>query len=84
MTITASYSNSDQSIIRVQLENGDTLGNSIGPILASSLRTQVPSLWVQGVGSPYNAGLLENTFPRGTSSAAIAEGVRLFNLARSM
>lgn len=38
---------------------------------------------MQGVGGPYTAGLVDNILPRGTSSAAIAEGVRLFNLAAS-
>jgi cutinase len=40
-------------------------------------------VWVQGVGGPYTAGLVENTLPAGTSAAAIREAQRLFNLAAS-
>lgn len=58
-------------------------GDGIGPLLATNVAKQVPSLWVQGVGGAYTAGLIENLLPRGTSAAAIAEGVRLFNLANS-
>lgn len=37
----------------------------------------------QGVGGPYDATLLANTLPLGTTSAAIGEARRLFNLANS-
>ncbi|CAG9987391.1 unnamed protein product [Clonostachys byssicola] len=59
------------------------MGDGVGPLLATNVAKQVPSLWVQGVGGAYTAGLIENLLPRGTSAAAIAEGVRLFNLANS-
>lgn len=38
---------------------------------------------MQGVGGPYDAALGDNALPRGSSSRAIAEGVRLFKLAKS-
>jgi cutinase len=56
-------------------------GEGVGPLLATNVAKQVPSLWVQGVGGAYTAGLIENLLPRGTSEAAIDEAVRLFNLA---
>uniref|UniRef100_A0A8H7KAA3 cutinase n=1 Tax=Bionectria ochroleuca TaxID=29856 RepID=A0A8H7KAA3_BIOOC len=57
------------------------MGEGVGPLLATNVAKQVPSLWVQGVGGAYTAGLIENLLPRGTSEAAIDEAVRLFNLA---
>ncbi|CAH0047057.1 unnamed protein product [Clonostachys solani] len=59
------------------------MGDGVGPLLATNVANQVPSLWVQGVGGPYTAGLFENLLTRGTSEDAIDEGVRLFNLANS-
>lgn len=57
---------------------------SAGPNVAAGLKTRYPnSLWVQGVGGPYTAGLAENALPAGTSRAAIDEAKRLFNLAAS-
>ncbi|KFA69456.1 hypothetical protein S40285_04613 [Stachybotrys chlorohalonatus IBT 40285] len=59
------------------------MGSTVGPDLANSLERQVESLWVQGVGGPYDATLLGNNAIRGSPESSIAEGVRLFNLARS-
>ena len=58
---------------------------TLGVPLGDALETQygAANIWVQGVGGPYDATLLDNLLPRGTSAAAIAEGVRLLNLANS-
>lgn len=60
-------------------------GSSTGPPVASALESAygADNVWVQGVGSPYTADLASNAQPGGTSSAAIGEAVRLFNLANT-
>lgn len=58
-------------------------GGTVGPDLAGALSSRVRSLWVQGVGGPYDAAIADNTLPRGSSAASIREGVRLINLAAS-
>ncbi|KAJ4288705.1 hypothetical protein N0V88_007239 [Collariella sp. IMI 366227] len=60
---------------------GGNMGGSAGPNVANGLESRTSSLWVQGVGGPYTAGLSENFLPAGTSRAAIDEAKRLFNLA---
>ncbi|KAK3905157.1 cutinase [Staphylotrichum tortipilum] len=66
---------------RASTEVGN-MGSSAGPNVASGLSTSYPgSLWVQGVGGPYTAGLAENFLPAGTSQSAIDEAKRLFTLA---
>ncbi|KAG9198613.1 hypothetical protein G6514_009789 [Epicoccum nigrum] len=69
---------------RASTETGN-LGSSTGPAVARALeRTYgADSLWVQGVGGPYLADLASNALPDGTSSAAIDEAVRLFNMANT-
>ncbi|KAJ4374680.1 hypothetical protein N0V86_007553 [Didymella sp. IMI 355093] len=61
--------------------NLGTLGVPLGNALES--RYGAANVWVQGVGGPYGATLGDNFLPRGSSSAAIREGVRLLNLANS-
>jgi cutinase len=57
-------------------------GISAGPNVANGLEARYGnSLWVQGVGGPYTAGLAENFLPAGTSRAAIDEAKRLFTMA---
>jgi cutinase len=57
------------------------MGSSVGPDLADALEDRVSSLWVQGVGGPYDASIGGNLLPRGSSAESIREGVRLINLA---
>ncbi|KAF2621183.1 carbohydrate esterase family 5 protein [Macroventuria anomochaeta] len=61
--------------------NLGTLGVPLGNALES--RYGAANVWVQGVGGPYDATLGDNFLPRGSSAAAIREGVRLLNLANS-
>ncbi|GJN72432.1 cutinase [Purpureocillium lilacinum] len=58
---------------------------TLGPSVADGLERQFGSngVWVQGVGGPYTASLGDNFLPDGTSRAAIAEMIRLFNLANT-
>jgi cutinase len=60
-------------------------GSSTGPAVARVLeRTYgADGIWVQGVGSPYRADLGSNALPSGTSTAAINEAVRMFNMAHT-
>ncbi|KAF4554118.1 Cutinase-like protein 11 [Elsinoe fawcettii] len=61
------------------------LGDSGGPQVCDGLKARYGAANVacQGVGGAYTAGLLENLLPAGTSSGAINEGLRLFNLANT-
>lgn len=56
---------------------------SLGPLLASALKSRLgqSGVWVQGVGGPYGATLMDNVWPAGSSEAAIQEMKRLFTLA---
>ncbi|KAF2010622.1 carbohydrate esterase family 5 protein [Aaosphaeria arxii CBS 175.79] len=66
---------------RASTEPGN-MGISAGTTLADRLEAQYRNnIWVQGVGLPYTADLASNFLPRGTSTAAIGEAKRLFNLA---
>ncbi|KAF2994678.1 hypothetical protein E8E13_001797 [Curvularia kusanoi] len=58
-----------------------TLGIPLGTALKAKYGAS--NVWVQGVGGPYLATLADNFLPRGSSAAAIAEGVRLLNLANT-
>ncbi|KAF3036268.1 hypothetical protein E8E11_005792 [Didymella keratinophila] len=64
-----------------EIGNLGTLGVPLGNALES--RYGAANVWVQGVGGPYGATLGDNFLPRGSSTAAIREGVRLLNLANS-
>jgi cutinase len=59
------------------------MGTVVGGQTCAALKTRYGSNTVacQGVGGPYDAQLLPNTFPRGTTDAAIGEASRLFRLA---
>ncbi|PNS15139.1 hypothetical protein CAC42_8140 [Sphaceloma murrayae] len=59
------------------------IGSSVGPPTCDGLKSRLGANNVacQGVGSPYTAGLGDNSLPSGTTQAAITEGARLFNLA---
>ncbi|KAG5955894.1 hypothetical protein E4U58_006856 [Claviceps cyperi] len=61
------------------------MGASVGPTVANTLTNQLGKgqVWIQGVGGPYSADLLENAMPAGSSPAAIAEMDRLFTLAHT-
>ncbi|KAL6703108.1 hypothetical protein ACN47E_010170 [Coniothyrium glycines] len=61
--------------------NLGTLGVPLGNALER--RYGASNVWVQGVGGPYDATLAGNFLPRGSTPSAIAEMVRLFNLANS-
>ncbi|CAG9941147.1 unnamed protein product [Clonostachys rosea f. rosea IK726] len=65
---------------RGSTETGN-MGMSVGTSLSGALKKKVSGIWIQGVGGPYTAGLGDNALPRGSSAAAIKEGVRLMNLA---
>ena len=65
---------------RLTTEQG-TLGSPLGNALEQ--KYGAANVWVQGVGGPYTAGLVENTLPRGSSTAAIAEAGRLFKMANT-
>ncbi|KAK5164548.1 uncharacterized protein LTR77_009754 [Saxophila tyrrhenica] len=69
---------------RASTERGN-FGSSVGPPTCSGLKDTYGSDMVacQGVGGPYSADLASNGLPRGTSTAAINEGIRLFELAAS-
>lgn len=47
------------------------------------MEREFDDIWIQGVGGPYRASIGDNILPRGSSSAAIGEGIRLFELANS-
>ncbi|KZM23463.1 Cutinase [Ascochyta rabiei] len=61
--------------------NLGTLGVPLGNALER--RYGAANVWIQGVGGPYGATLADNFLPRGSSAAAIREGVRLLNLANT-
>ncbi|KAK4034186.1 carbohydrate esterase [Parachaetomium inaequale] len=68
---------------RASTETGN-MGSSTGPAVASALSTTYRnSIWIQGVGGPYTAGLPENALPAGTTQAAIDEAKRLFTMAHT-
>ncbi|VUC24447.1 unnamed protein product [Clonostachys rosea] len=65
---------------RGSTETGN-MGMSVGTSLSGALKKKISGIWIQGVGGPYGATLGDNALPRGSSAAAIKEGVRLMNLA---
>jgi cutinase len=68
---------------RASAEIGN-MGASAGPNVANGLEARYPnSVWVQGVGGPYDASLSANFLPAGTTRAAIDETKRLFTLANT-
>lgn len=58
-------------------------GLSAGPSCAAGLDARFNSVWTQGVGGAYKAGLSENFLPAGTDRASIDEAKRLFQMAHS-
>ena len=58
---------------------------SLGPRVADVLEATygASKVWVQGVGGAYEADLLDNLLPDGTTAAAIAEMKNLLSLANS-
>ncbi|CAK1354853.1 putative cutinase 1 [Cercospora beticola] len=69
---------------RGSTETGN-MGTVVGPQTCAALKSLLGSENVacQGVGGPYLGTLIANTFPRGTSDAAIQEAIRLFTLANT-
>ncbi|KAF2258983.1 Petfp-cutinase complex protein [Lojkania enalia] len=66
---------------RASTEPGN-MGISAGPTVADELEDEYRSdIWIQGIGLPYTADLASNFLPKGTSTAAINEAKRLFNMA---
>lgn len=65
--------------------NTNRLQGTLGEPLGDALEREygASDFWVQGVGGPYDATLAGNFLPRGSTPAAIAEAVRLFNLANT-
>ncbi|KAF2209302.1 carbohydrate esterase family 5 protein [Cercospora zeae-maydis SCOH1-5] len=61
------------------------MGTVVGPQTCAALKSLLGSdnVACQGVGGPYLGTLIANTFPRGTSDAAIQEATRLFTLANT-
>ncbi|KAH6684819.1 cutinase, partial [Plectosphaerella plurivora] len=53
----------------------------LGGVIGSALESEFDSVWVQGVGGAYTAGIADNMQPDGASPAAITEMVGLFNKA---
>jgi cutinase len=54
----------------------------MGPQLCWGLKNAFPeSVACQGVGGAYDAGLIDNLLPAGTTREAIAEGKKMFELA---
>ncbi|KAL9564575.1 hypothetical protein ACKAV7_011027 [Fusarium commune] len=66
---------------RNDLENVQSLGITVGPILVEAMQLAIPDIWIQGVGGPYTADLAPNFLPEGTTDASIDEAKRLFQMA---
>ncbi|KFY70756.1 hypothetical protein V498_10233, partial [Pseudogymnoascus sp. VKM F-4517 (FW-2822)] len=69
---------------RGSTESGN-MGFIVGPQVCTALKALLGPAKVacQGVGSPYNAGLIENFLPKSTSPEAIGAATTLFNLAHT-
>ncbi|KAH8174946.1 cutinase domain-containing protein [Sarocladium implicatum] len=68
---------------RASGESGN-MGSSAGPNVASGLESNFRNdIWVQGIGSPYEAELAPNALPAGTTRAAIDEAKRMFVMANT-
>lgn len=50
--------------------------------MAGTLKSKYSSVWVQGVGGAYTAGIAQNVGQAGTSQGAINEAAKMFNLAQ--
>jgi cutinase len=80
-----SSSNCPKAIFIFARATGETgnMGMSTGPAVARKLESNYGrgNVWVQGVGGPYNADVGGNLQPEGSTTAAINEAIRLYNMA---
>lgn len=61
-----------------------TVGITIGPHICKGLREAYKDqIGCDGLGPAYSGGLLDNVSQKGTTDAAIAEGVKIFTLAHT-
>jgi cutinase len=65
-------------------------GVVVGPLVAKTLESKIANmaddatLWVQGVGIPYTASIIDSVSPLRTSQDAIDKAVELFNRANEL
>ncbi|KAH7120312.1 cutinase 3 [Dactylonectria estremocensis] len=85
--LTDGSSASCAGVIFIYARGSTETGNlgTLGPRIASKLEAEYGSdgVWIQGVGGAYRATIGDNALPRGTSTAAIAEMIGLFEEANT-